>query len=357
MHSIQTANYSIHFGVSAFSKLQQLITAKNFSKIFVLVDTNTRQLCLPYFLSHVPFITKFEILEVKAGEIHKTIESCAHIWQKLSDLGADRKSLLINLGGGVVTDMGGFIAATFKRGISFVNVPTTLLSMVDASIGGKTGVDLGQLKNQVGVLSFSSQVLIDTTFLQTLSKRELFSGLAEMYKHGLIQDHSYWNDLKKIDFSVDALTDSIYRSVCIKKSVVDHDPAEKGLRKILNFGHTLGHAIESYFLESKKHSTLLHGEAIAAGMIMEAYLSTVLTGLSKSEADEIKSVFCLTYPKVKFKNTDINEILALLKYDKKNSHGNVNFVLLKEIGKAKYDITVCPKQIRDAFEYYEKDNN
>src|SRR5690606_29396368 len=209
---------------------------------------------------HLDF--EFEILEIDAGETHKNIDTCMGVWEALSELEADRKSLLINLGGGVVTDLGGFVACTFKRGIDYVNIPTSLLSMVDASIGGKTGVDLGLLKNQIGVISNPELVLIDVTFLETLPTNQLRSGFAEMLKHGLIQDINYWNQLIALsELYTDDLEQLIYESVIIKKQVVEQDPNEDGLRKTLNFGHTLGHAIESYSLDDKDLKPLLHGEA------------------------------------------------------------------------------------------------
>jgi 3-dehydroquinate synthase len=293
----------------------------------------------------------FEIIEIEEGEINKNIATCTQVWEVLSELDADRKSAMINLGGGVVTDLGGFVASCFKRGIDFINVPTTLLSMVDASVGGKTGVDLGPLKNQVGVINQPQMVVVDTDFLDTLDQRQLNSGNAEMLKHGLITDAAYWETLKGLT-GFDNLDEYILRSVAIKNEVVQQDPTEQHLRKILNFGHTLGHAVESYFLESKEHELLLHGEAIAVGMILEGYLSHKLTGLSKNDLEDIKATFLGRYKKVDFEKKDIDTILTLLKFDKKNSHGNVNFVLLKKIGEPAIDIKVSPELLEEAFAYY-----
>jgi 3-dehydroquinate synthase len=260
---------------------------------------------------------------------------------------------MINLGGGVITDLGGFVASCFKRGIDFINVPTTLLSMVDASIGGKTGVDLGPLKNQIGVINQPVMVLVVTDFLDTLEERQLNSGFAEMLKHGLIRDKKYWEELKLLSH-FDAMDEFIHDSVLIKNEVVLQDPTEQQLRKILNFGHTLGHAIESYFLESSVHPTLLHGEAIAIGMILEAYLSTELLGLPQTDLEDIKATFLKRYPKISFSDTDIHNILELMKFDKKNSHGNINFVLLKGIGNPEIDVSVPNELFAKAFAYYEK---
>ena len=220
-----------------------------------------------------------------------------------------KKSILLNLGGGVVTDLGGFVASTFKRGIDFINIPTTLLAMVDASVGGKTGVDLGILKNQVGVINQPQMVLIFPDFLNTLDQRQLKSGFAEMLKHGLIADKDYWCELTQIDLN--DYKNHIQKSVAIKHNIVEQDPTEQHVRKKLNFGHTLGHAVESYFLEHTTKRTLLHGEAIAIGMILEAYLSHKLTGMSKIELDEIKRIFLANYKKVDFTHEDIAIIIEL----------------------------------------------
>ena len=351
MNSITTPSYSVHFNETAYVALNNHLAKSNYSKIFILVDENTHNCCLPIFMSKIEGEYDFEIIEIEEGEINKNIATCTQVWEVLSELDADRKSAMINLGGGVVTDLGGFVASCFKRGIEFINVPTTLLSMVDASVGGKTGVDLGPLKNQVGVINQPQIVLVDTDFLNTLDQRQLNSGFAEMLKHGLISDAAYWETLKGLA-GFDNLDEYILRSVAIKNEVVQQDPTEQHLRKILNYGHTLGHAVESYFLESKDHELLLHGEAIAVGMILEGYLSHKLTGLGKSALEDIKATFLGRYKKVEFESKDIDTILTLLKFDKKNSHGNINFVLLKKIGEPAIDIKVTPDLLEEAFAYY-----
>jgi len=320
-----------------------------------LVDENTHQYCLPKFLSKLATNTNVEIIEIDSGEINKTIDTCVGVWNTLSELDADRKSLLINIGGGVITDLGGFVACTFKRGIAYINVPTTLLSMVDASVGGKTGVDLGALKNQIGVISNPNLVLIDTEYLNTLPQNQMRSGLAEMLKHGLITGEAYWNnflDLSKL--SLNDLDRLIHESVMIKKHVVEQDPFENGLRKTLNFVHTLGHAIESYFLSHSEKTTLLHGEAIAVGMILECYISSKLLGFPKELVDDIKALFIGYYGKITLDTSDYAPIIELLKYDKKNSHGSINFVLLEAIGKHKLDCTVDEELIIESFKFYSK---
>lgn len=353
MDSISTNNCMIHFNSSCYTALNEHLKESNFSKIFILVDENTHVHCLPVFLGNMETDVEIEIIEIESGEVNKTIETCVGIWDTLSELNADRKSLLINIGGGVITDMGGFVACTFKRGIAYINVPTSLLSMVDASVGGKTGVDLGHLKNQIGVISNPNLVLIDTQFLDTLPKNQMRSGLAEMLKHGLISSKSYWNNFKDLSkLLINNLDELIHESVLIKKHVVEKDPFEDNLRKTLNYGHTLGHAIESYFLGNTEKTTLLHGEAIIIGMILANYISTKLTGLSPETSQEIKDLFLNYYGKVEIEESDYAPIMDLLKYDKKNYHGNINFVLLESIGYPKIDCIVDEKIIIDAFKYY-----
>ena len=353
MKPITCKNHSVHFGTDGYNQLNTIIEAGNYSKIFLLVDTNTHQLCAAHFLSQLETNTAIEIIEIEAGEAHKTIETCVGVWNALSELDGDRKSLMINLGGGVVTDLGGFVACTFKRGIDYINVPTTLLAMVDASVGGKTGVDLGHLKNQIGVINSSKLVLIDFNFIDTLPENEMRSGLAEMLKHGLIVDETYWNqlsDLSKLNLS--DLDQLIYDSIVIKHNIVTEDPNEDGIRKTLNFGHTLGHAIESYFLTNPNKTTLLHGEAIAIGMILATYISHKLLDFPENKLHKIANVIKKIYPKVTFENEDYTPIIELLKFDKKNSHGNINFVLLKDIGVTKIDCIVENQLILEAFNYY-----
>lgn len=351
MQSIISASYAVHFNNSAYEALNAHLNSSAYSSLFIIVDENTYEHCLPDFMAAIEGNHHFEVLEIESGEINKNVHTCMNLWQGLSELDADRKSLVINLGGGVITDLGGFVASTFKRGIDFINVPTTLLSMVDASVGGKTGVDLGPLKNQIGVINQPEMVLIIPDFLKTLSTQQLQSGYAEMLKHGLIKNANYWELLKQVA-GFDVLDQLIYESVVIKNTIVLQDPTEQNLRKILNFGHTLGHAIESYFLISKEHETLLHGEAIAIGMILEAYLSRQLVGLSMNQLSDITTTFLHRYSKVEFTDEDISHILSLLKFDKKNSHGNINFVLIREIGEPVIDVKIPDHLYREAFSYY-----
>ena len=343
---------NITFGTEALLRFTKELQAKDYSSLFLLVDTHTQEFCLPGFMSQTG-LTQLEVLVMEAGEEHKTLQTCENLWNQLSERGADRNSALINLGGGVVTDLGGFVACAFKRGIDFYNLPTTLLAMVDASVGGKTGIDLGALKNQIGIIEEPKQVLIDAQWLQTLPQEELRSGFAEMLKHGLISNKDYWEQLKSLPkLEAATLAEFIKPSVAIKKQVVLEDPREKHLRKILNFGHTLGHAIESYYLTHPEKKRLLHGEAIAIGMVMEAYLGVSCCSFSNVAAEEIKKTFAQFYPPVEIDAQDREGILELLRHDKKNKAGRVNFVLLKSIGVPEIDVEVPQELFTQAFEFY-----
>lgn len=352
MSEISTES-KVFFNNKGYQKFNRFLAEKRFTKLFILVDSNTNTHCLAPFLQNLETETEIEVLEIEAGEENKTLETCEGLWNALSELGGDRKSLLINLGGGVITDLGGFLAAAFKRGISCVHFPTTLLAMVDAAIGGKNGVNLGALKNQVGIIKEPEMVIADTAFLATLPAAEMRSGLAEMLKHGLIADEDYWNRLnalKKLDLN--DLDDLIKESIVIKEKVVRKDPLENGLRKSLNFGHTLGHAIESYFLEQPKKEKILHGEAVAAGMVLATYISSELEDFPKQKRDEIRSYIWAMYGKIELFKEDEDKIVDLMKFDKKNEGGKINFVLLRKIGEPVIDRQVPNSLISEAFRYY-----
>lgn len=351
MEAIQSGSCAVHFGERADIALEAVLDSHDFSRVFVLTDTNTAEACLPAFLRDRPWAAGWHPLCIPAGETHKTLHTCLQVWKELSESGADRKSLLVNLGGGVVTDLGGFVASTYQRGIPFINIPTTLLAMVDASVGGKTGVDLGPLKNQIGVIRDPLLVLIQTSFLATLDSRQLRSGFAEMLKHGLILDRTYWESLKSLDLGGNLHT-QIHRSILMKNEVVLADPQEMNLRKILNFGHTLGHAIESFYLETEKEESLLHGEAIAIGMILEGFLSMETCGLTRRECDDIRDTVLSFFPKVPIAGEHRDRIIDLLRYDKKNVHGKVLFSLLESIGRARYNVEVPGDTLQSAFDYY-----
>jgi len=355
MNDLPASLDSVFYAENGYSRLNDLLKEDLPSKIFILVDSNTHKDCLSRFLQHFQNEVQTEVIEIEAGEEFKNLQTCEGVWNALSELEADRKSLLINLGGGVVTDLGGFVASTFKRGIKFINIPTTLLSMVDASVGGKTGVDLGNLKNQIGVINQPEMVLIDSSYLATLSPQEMRSGLAEILKHGLIADESYWNKVSNFsELDLSHLDEIIKESVNIKGEIVEKDPFEQNIRKTLNYGHTLGHAIESYCLTHPEKKKLLHGEAIAAGMILETYLSTQIKGFPQSKLQKISEIISDIYGNEKFSESDIKEIRNLMKFDKKNERGNINFVLLEDIGKPVYDVIVPEELIQKAFDYYSK---
>lgn len=353
MQAIKANGYTVIFNNEGYIELNKQILENKYSKLFIIVDSNTNEVCLPKLLPLIESDCPIEIIEFEAGEINKNIETCVQIWKVLTDLGADRKSLIINIGGGVVTDLGGFVASTFKRGIDFINIPTTLLSMVDASIGGKTGIDLGNLKNQIGVINNPKLVVIDSDFLESLPQIEMRSGLAEILKHGLICDKIYWKqflDLSTLNFDdIDAI---IFDSIKIKNEIVMQDPKELGIRKALNFGHTLGHAIESYFMENPTKKNLLHGEAIAIGMVLESFISRVKNLISKEEYLEIKATIKSIFEGVDFDKNDIQSIVDLLIHDKKNENGKIKFVLLDGIGNYIINQNIENEVIISSFEDY-----
>lgn len=350
MKTIQAKDYPVVFKENSYAQLRKLIAEKNYSKFFVMVDENTLEHCYKKFLKKLNVDLGFQLIKIKSGEIHKNLETCIEVWNRITDLGGDRKSLLITLGGGVITDLGGFVASCFKRGIDFVNIPTTLLSMVDASVGGKTGVDLGVLKNQIGLFANPKMVLVDDEYLETLSKRELKSGAAEIIKYGLTYDIELFNEISGNKLL--NIKNLIHRSIAIKNEVVLEDPKEKYLRKILNFGHTIGHAIESYYLESENKESLTHGEAIAIGMVCESYISSKLFNLSEENVTKVKKTILSIYTKVIIEETDFPSIISLLKHDKKNVNGQINFVLLNDFEDYKIDCKVPEELLIKSLEFY-----
>ncbi len=355
MTEIKANNYSVFVSNGITREINQFfkVNKNKYSKIFILVDENTLKHCYPQLVANVPAFADAEIIEIESGEENKNIEVCVQIWSTLSEYSADRQSLFVNIGGGVIGDMGGFIASTFKRGIGFINIPTTLLSQVDASVGGKLGIDLNHLKNEIGVFNNPLAVFVDPAFLNTLEERQVVSGFAEMIKHALISDADYWKQIKKVDFSnLENLTKLIDTSIKIKNKVVLADPFEKNMRKTLNFGHTIGHAIETHFLEQENQAPLLHGEAIAVGMICEAYLSNKVSGLSGKELKEITTFILSVYKPVKIKENNYSRFLELMQHDKKNEKGKINFSLLSAIGKCKINAGATADLIKESLNYY-----
>lgn len=350
MTTIQAATYPIHFEEKGYNELSNLITNNNYSSVFILVDTNTLEHCYPRFMQLLGTDKPIEVIQIEAGEIHKNIETCVGVWNVMTELGADRKSLLITLGGGVITDLGGFVASTFKRGIDFINIPTTLLSMVDASVGGKTGVDLGVLKNQVGVFANPKLIVIDPDYLHTVTPREIRSGSAEIIKYGMTHDIRLFNEIKS-NPNVN-IVDLIHRSIEIKNEVVLEDPKEQGVRKVLNWGHTIGHAVESYFLESEHKEALTHGEAITIGMICEAYISHKELDFSEEKMLDIKKNLQQIFGIAPITKSDYASILEYLIHDKKNVGGNINFVLLNDYEDFKLNCTTTQEIIVESLEFY-----
>ncbi|MBS7565298.1 3-dehydroquinate synthase [Mucilaginibacter sp. Bleaf8] len=354
MDTLHCIDYPVYFN-DTLTELVNFIEQGKYSRFFILTDEHTSEHCLPLLQSRLQHLDgKYDIIEVNAGEESKNIDFCCGIWKMLIDFSADRHSLLINLGGGVIGDMGGFAASTFKRGIDFVQVPTTLLSQVDASVGGKTGIDFDNLKNIIGTFTSPKAVFIEHGFLTTLPERQILSGYAEMLKHGLIADAEYWNALKAQGSHLTLPSaELIYRSVAIKNKVVLADPFEKGYRKCLNFGHTIGHAVETYSLQNDENH-LTHGEAVAIGMICEAWLSHKKSGLSAEELDEIATVLNNLYPKYHLDDSCHTVLHSLMKADKKNNGSDINCTLLHKIGECSIDHICTEEELCDSLSYYSK---
>ena len=328
------------------SDLQEFIKANPYSQIAVLTDQNTKIHCWPLIKDFVP---EAQLIEVQAGEEHKNLDTCKIIWQGLTDLNFDRHSLLLVLGGGVLGDMGGFCAATFKRGIDFVLMPTTLLSQVDASIGGKLGIDFNHYKNHIGLFKEPKATLIFTPFLKTLPERELRSGFAEVIKHCLISDKGMWETIRSKSLKQQDWNVLVKHSIDFKKSVTEKDPTEKGLRKILNFGHTIGHALESYFLA--EGNRIFHGEAIAMGMIMESFIAKEKQMISEDELTKIKDFILVIFGKQDMPWGD-SALIQLTKQDKKNKGNEIMLAVPKGIGQAEWNVQVNEEELENSFDYY-----
>lgn len=340
---------SIYIGRDALPNLKGVLQNLAFSKVAVLLDENTLLHCYPLVK---PYLPEHGIIRIQSGEAHKTLQTCAYIWQRMTELNLDRWSVLVNLGGGVIGDMGGFCAAAFKRGLYVVQVPTTLLAQVDASVGGKTGIDFHGLKNHIGVYKEPKAVIIDPSFLSTLPQRQLKSGYAEIIKHWLIADAAAFEEQRHIGLFTENWDALIEQSVGIKASVVQQDPLEGGYRKVLNFGHTVGHAVESYLLDQPGRD-LLHGEAIAVGMLCEAYLSVKKELLTKRELEQIERFLASVYEKVKLTEDDIQAMSILTLQDKKNTNSTINCTLLQGIGKAVWDQPITLADVQQALRYYQ----
>jgi len=338
-----------------FTSLNEYIDQIKPSKIFILVDENTHNYCLPILLPNLETDAPFEIIEIEAGEENKNIGTATQLWEIFSEMEADRKSLLINLGGGVITDMGGFVASTYKRGFKFINIPTTLLAMCDASIGGKTGIDHQYLKNIIGTFALPEAIFFYPKFLETLKFEELRSGFAEMLKHGLIADAQHWNDLISIEkIAPEFIEPFIKKSMEIKSNVVSQDFKEENVRKTLNFGHTIGHAVESLFL--KKGNLIPHGEAVALGMICETHLAFLCGLIDVDVSSVIISKIKRLFPYIDISEFKNGAIMDLMFNDKKNQDGNINFSLINGIGNCLFDQKLSAEHIILTLNFYRELN-
>ncbi len=334
------------------NSLAEAIEKYPHDRLFILTDEHTHRLCLPQ-LQNIPAIQDATEIIIGAEDVHKNLETLASVWQALSEQGATRHSLLINLGGGMVTDLGGFAAATFKRGIAYINIPTTLLSMVDASVGGKTGINFNGLKNEIGVFAPASSVLLETEFLRSLDAHNFFSGYAEMLKHGLISTPEHLAELlsfdtEQIDYA--ALKAMVGRSVQVKENIVEQDPKEHGIRKALNLGHTIGHAFESLALAENR--PVLHGYAVAWGIVCELYLSHIKTGFPKEKMRQTIQFIKENYGAFAFNCKQYDRLYELMLHDKKNTAGIINFTLLKEVGDICLNQTANKETIFEVLDFY-----
>lgn len=334
--------------------LEKAISSHKYDKLFILTDSHTYHHCLPV-VNNINAVKSATHITIGVEDINKTLETLAYVWLKLSNSGATRHSLMINLGGGMVTDLGGFAAATFKRGIPFINIPTTLLSMVDAAVGGKTGINFNGLKNEIGAFAPASEVIIDSEFLKTSDYENIISGYAEMLKHGLISTEENWKELIKFDFdnNIDyrLLQNLIGKSVAIKENIVEQDPYEKGIRKSLNLGHTIGHAFESFTLKTEHPS--LHGYAVAWGLVCELYLSHMKLNFPKEKLRQTVTFIKEHYGRLDFSCKDYDFMYEFMTHDKKNeSSGSINFTLLSDIGNININQIVSKEDIFESLDFY-----
>ena len=332
--------------------LRRALEEVSYDKIFLLTDSNTLELCIP-LLAGVEALKEAQMITIPAGDQHKNTESLCCVWQALSRNGATRKSFMINLGGGMITDLGGFAAASFKRGIRFINIPTTLLGAVDAAVGGKTGINFDGLKNEIGVFSSAEKVLIDSNFFKTLNHPNLLSGYAEMLKHSLLKDEEEWNKILAFDFdkvNYTVLQDLLFSSVQVKEQVVKEDPFEKGIRKALNLGHTIGHAFESFSYEI--NTPIYHGYAVAWGLVCELYLSYKFCHFDQQKLVKTAGFIKENYGAFVFDCKQYDRLLELMLHDKKNEGSNINFSLLEDIGKIKIDQIIGKEDILESLDFY-----
>lgn len=353
MAKVKSLGYTIELGKQALAKLQVFLKKHHYSSYYILCDENTLQHCLPILITNCPLLGQAHIMEVESGEMSKDIDICRYIWQTLNENLADRETLMINLGGGVVSDLGGFCASVYKRGIDFINIPTSLLAMADASVGGKTGIDFNNQKNLLGTFTQPKAVFIFPDFLKTLPQRHHHNGLAEIYKIALIADAGFWRQIPS-DLENKNMEALITRSVVLKNRIVMADPLDKNKRKLLNFGHTIGHAVESAYLGTTRE--LLHGEAVVVGMMVESNLAMQKKLITKIEYKQItETIKSLLPPRLPELNP--KELLLAIKNDKKSSRQTPRFSLPDKIGSGAIDVLVSSKQITSAITRFNADAN
>lgn len=351
-NTIRLFNTSIHIGNDALTRLNERLK-ENFHDVqkVILADENTFTWCLPLVRQHCKSLKREVVITIDSGELNKSLETARYIWNKLAANFIGRDALIINVGGGVLCDIGSFCASTYKRGISFINVPTTLLAMADAATGGKTGIDLKDIKNLVGTFANPDSIFVFPGFLGTLDERNKKCGFAEMIKHVLIADSRLWKNFIITPYEECISEKNILRSIKIKSQIVKKDPKEVSLRKILNFGHTSAHAVETWSLQHDI-DPLLHGECVAMGMVIESYLSFATSTLPKNDTRKIAEFIDKHFLLRKLDSKSVNEICRNMQHDKKNVKGLVNFTLLDQIGKASNDHFCELRQIKEAFGFY-----
>lgn len=333
------------------TELAKAIAECEHDRIFVLVDETTNKLCWSLVKDYL-CLKDAQTIIIGATDRRKNLDTLVHVWESLQQGKATRHSLLINLGGGMVTDLGGFAASTYKRGINFINIPTTLLAMVDASVGGKTGINFGGLKNEIGVFNDAEFVLLDTNWLRTLDEENIRSGYAEMLKHGLIADDTMWAELINFNLAqpdLRQLASMLDKSVRIKERIVAEDPHEKGIRKALNLGHTFGHAFESWAM---KRQPILHGYAVAFGLIAELYLATTQTDFPTERMRQTVNFIRAYYGSLPITCNDYPELIELMHHDKKNHGNEINVTLLGGIGDIRIDQTITEEDIKEALDFF-----
>lgn len=333
------------------TELAKAIAECEHDRIFVLVDETTNKLCWSLVKDYL-CLKDAQTIIIGATDRRKNLDTLVHVWESLQQGKATRHSLLINLGGGMVTDLGGFAASTYKRGINFINIPTTLLAMVDASVGGKTGINFGGLKNEIGVFNDAEFVLLDTNWLRTLDEENIRSGYAEMLKHGLIADETMWAELINFNLAqpnLRQLASMLNKSVRIKERIVAEDPHEKGIRKALNLGHTFGHAFESWAM---KRQPVLHGYAVAFGLIAELYLATTQTDFPTERMHQTVNFIRAYYGSLPITCNDYPELTELMHHDKKNHGNEINVTLLGGIGDIRIDQTITEEDIKEALDFF-----